>query len=94
MWGKGNLGTANPMFGKRSPRWNGGRKVRKDGYVLIWASSHYELEHRMIMENALGRKLLPTEVVHHIDENPGNNELSNLQLLPSQAAHMKIHSAR
>ncbi len=38
MYGKEGLrGEANPMYGKRReqcPQWNGGRKVRRDGYVL------------------------------------------------------------
>lgn len=39
MYGKAGLaGPANPMYGRlreRSPRWTGGRLVRKDGYVLV-----------------------------------------------------------
>ena len=35
---------------------------------------------RYIMENALGRKLLPEEQVHHKDENPLNNDLDNLEI--------------
>ena len=31
------------------------------------------------MEEKLGRKLLPNEQVHHIDENPLNNNLDNLE---------------
>ena len=32
-------------------------------------------------------------VVHHVDFNPHNNELSNLQLL-TRAEHMKVHNCR
>jgi len=104
MYGKGMKGAANPMYGKRaekSPRWKGGRKVRKDGYTLVIAppdhpypsdSSHdsvkYILEHRLVMEQHLGRYLLPTEVVHHIDGNPRNNDISNLRLYSSQSEHI------
>lgn len=31
-------------------------------------------------------------VVHHRDEDPENNERDNLQLLPSQRVHMRIHN--
>lgn len=37
-------------------------------------------EHRLVMAQSLGRPLHHGETVHHIDGNPGNNALSNLQL--------------
>lgn len=103
MHGKGLTGDSNPMYGRtreQSPNWKGGRKVRKDGYVLIAApiehpypaykkgNSAYILEHRLIMERIVGRYLLPTEVVHHRDGNPSNNAPENLQLFDSQADHI------
>lgn len=106
MYGKGLFGPENPMYGKRkaaSPRWRGGRKVRKDGYVLVVApddhpfpadtsssGTKYILEHRRVMERAIGRYLNPCEVVHHIDGNPSNNAVENLELFESQAEHMRL----
>jgi len=105
MYGKPGLrGEANPMHGKRmsrSPKWAGGRKIRKDGYVLVAVESHphsadnkasgtcYVLEHRLVMEKHLGRFLEPAEVVHHIDGNPSNNDLSNLKLYATNADHIR-----
>lgn len=40
----------------------------------------YVLQHRLTMARALNRPLTKTETVHHIDGNPSNNDLSNLQL--------------
>ena len=34
----------------------------------------------MVMEEELGRKLLPGEIVHHKDENKRNNDKNNLEL--------------
>lgn len=104
MYGKGQKGEANGMYGKRGElcvRWKGGRKVRKDGYTLViappdhpypadkHANMAYILEHRLVMEQHLGRYLEPTEVVHHIDGNPRNNDISNLRLYTSQAEHIR-----
>lgn len=36
---------------------------------------------KYLMEQYLDRKLLPNETVDHIDEDPTNNNLSNLQVL-------------
>lgn len=104
MYGRGLAGETNPMYGKRldkAPRWKGGRKIRKDGYVLVVApaghpypaDTHatglaYILEHRLVMEQSLGRYLTPGEVVHHLDGNPSNNALSNLHLYASHAEHI------
>ncbi len=96
------------MFGKKAeqnPAWKGGRKTRADGYVLVYAPDHpyaisdsdgkktYILEHRLVMEQYLGRYLLPDEVVHHKDGNPSNNDIGNLELFSSQSEHIsKAHS--
>ena len=42
------------------------------------------------MEKYLGRKLTYNEVVHHIDLNAKNNDLSNLQLM-SRSEHTALH---
>lgn len=52
-----------------------------------------KLEHRDKMEKKLGRKLKRSEIVHHIDGDPTNNDIDNLQLCPSIAAHLAIHHA-
>lgn len=47
--------------------------------------------HRVIAEKKLGRKLKPGEVVHHKDENKLNYSEENLEVLPSQKDHAKVH---
>jgi hypothetical protein len=48
--------------------------------------------HRQVMEKKIGRALTKGEIVHHRDGNKLNNRPSNLQLLPSQAAHVILHA--
>ncbi len=75
--------------------WRGGRIVDYDGYVLIKTPEHphkdrhgYVREHRLVVEQVLGRYLLPTEVVHHIDGNRQNNTPENLEVYSSNALHL------
>jgi len=82
--------------GAGNPRWKGGRRKRKDGYIAIlvpddypypeMVDRHYVLEHRHVMAQALGRAIVLPEIVHHIDGDRTNNALSNLKLT-TQADH-------
>ena len=47
--------------------------------------------HRYLMEIHLGRKLLTTEHVHHIDGNGLNNSIDNLVVL-TDSEHHRLHS--
>lgn len=84
---------ALPM--EKNPAWKGGRRVNDDGYVEIRMPEHpyarhgYVLEHRLLMENKLGRYLLPTEVVHHRNKDKSDNRLRNLRLYRTNAEHLK-----
>jgi len=48
----------------------------------------YVLEHRLIVAQSVGRCLLNSEVVHHINGDKGDNRLGNLELLPHLASHL------
>ncbi len=73
--------------------WNyQGEHVKSDGVVFVaLGNNKYIRKHRLMMERYLGRKLTRQEVVHHIDGNPSNNDISNLFLYPSQKAHRLGH---
>lgn len=76
----------------KNPNWKGGRRVDKAGYVVVKQESNKETrEHRVVAARVLGRPLLATEVVHHKNHNRSDNRPENLEVLPSQSAHMKHH---
>ena len=85
------------MNGEDNHNWRGGRRIDKNGYVLIYSPDHPNRdknnlvrEHRLVMEAVLRRYLSPSEIVHHRDGNRQNNHRTNLQLT-TQKAHNKIH---
>lgn len=87
------------QLGQNNNRWNGGKCRVSRGYIYTYAPHHpyahrhrYVLEHRLVMEKAIGRYLLPTEVVHHRDGDLANNELSNLYLFNGQGEHCGFHN--
>lgn len=64
--------------------------IRYDGYVRVSRQGQRVYLHRWLMEQHLGRPLHEDEHVHHIDGNPENNVLSNLQLT-TNSEHLKMH---
>lgn len=98
-----NLGLKTQRTGPRSgkdhkKKWKGGRVILKGGYVGIYMPDHpsiaqkkaiYVPEHRLVMEKKLGRYLLESEVVHHIDGNRLNNSEDNLIVFQTNGEHLK-----
>lgn len=63
-----------------SRRPDGAKRDHGSQYILIKAEGKWVMEHRLIMETKLGRKLEPHERVHHKDGDRKNNDIDNLEL--------------
>lgn len=88
--------------GELNGKFAGGRRIDRDGYVLVSSPNGYVstrerrgrhtgvmYEHRIVMERKIGRPLLSTEVVDHIDGLRLHNAPENLRLFQSNSEHLK-----
>lgn len=56
------------------------RVVNSQGYAMIRVDGKFKAEHRVIMEQKLGRELAKHESVHHINGIRDDNRPENLEL--------------
>lgn len=87
----------SPPLREERPNWKGGIKIVK-GYEYSRTPDHphrskhggYVAVHRLVVEKHLGRFLLPTEVVDHIDGDTRNNNIENLRVFENNAEHLRV----
>ena len=84
---------------KNNTNWKGGISTYPDGYRIVKQPTHpfadkngYVREHRLVMEQKIGRYLRPDEMIHHINGNRKDNRLENLEITNRTNHPIKIHN--
>ena len=73
-------------------RENGTGNVNAAGYIDVRApDGRRTYEHIVVAERALGKRLPPGAVVHHVNEVKSDNAPTNLVICPDEAYHRLIH---
>lgn len=87
---RGRKGCPKPK-GKLSPFYKG-PILKHNGIWDYDEHGNFKPVHRMIVEKSIGRELRKNEIIHHIDGNQTNNNMSNLYLC-SKAKHARLHQS-
>lgn len=92
--------------GKRKPEHEvkkGSIYINHSGYTEVYVGEDeakiygrnkgkYVMQHRKVMQDHIGRPVERGEIIHHIDGDKNNNDISNLYLCKSLSKHRDIHN--
>lgn len=84
--------------GEKASNWKGGKRKTRKGYVEVLKPDHpradscgYVMEHIYVFEQATGIKVPKNCVIHHLDGNKQNNDISNLCMM-TFGGHSTFHN--
>lgn len=76
------------LFGEKNVTWKGDARMKRERITRCGVT---KVKYRFDVEKFIGRDLKTKEIVHHIDLNEKNNDLSNLFIFRSQSSHLRWH---
>lgn len=92
-WSKGKK--RPEISGKNHYNW---KEYLKKGYKVVHCQNHpfsskkgYIQQHRLIVEEFIGRYLTKREVIHHINRIKTDNRIENLMIFKSSSEHLLFH---
>lgn len=75
------------------------KRIKSGDYYRALVPNHpnadrhgYVVEHRVKIENYLGRLLNKNEIVHHKNKDTLDNRIKNLKVFKNKSVHSKFHS--
>jgi len=71
---------------------NGVTCKKLGGYIFVQVRMVWVAQHRLIVEEKIGRTLRSEESVHHLNSIKTDNHIENLMLFPTQAEHKSFEN--
>lgn len=68
------------------------RKFDSVPYPMIYFRGKREYLHRAIYMQATGETLTPNDIIHHVDEDPFNRAIENLEKVNGRDEHLRRHN--
>lgn len=82
----------NARRGAANNRYNGGFSSWDGRAIIVTRDGSHMLYSRALMAGHVGRLLRPSEIVHHVNGDPADDRIENLEIV-TRAEHIELHRA-